>query len=151
MNDFSINKLSKDDIGKAYRFIYIFEKEVKSRYGEFDFSSEDIDKFCHEYKIKKKEKRTTKLTENYFWFDTQKAKGVQNNDFAHNLLRHIRNTMAHGNFKKVRDRKAYYIFEDYNKNNTQTMFGKISVDLFWKFLNIVLHSSPLVNRDINFK
>ena len=53
--------------------------------------------------------------------------------------------------KKVRDRKAYYIFEDYNKNNTQTMFGKISVDLFWKFLNIVLHSSPLVNRDINFK
>ena len=130
MANFTVNKLSEDDIKKAYRFIYIFEKELNSRYGSFDFNSQAIKEFCKENKINKKVTRTTKPTDNYFWFDTKKLKGTQNSDFAHNFLYHIRNAMAHCNFKKVRGRKAYYTFEDYNKNKVQTMYGKISADLF---------------------
>lgn len=151
MADFTINKLSEADINKAYRFIYIFEKEIYSKYGSFDFNSPDIQKFCHDYKVKKKVTRTTKPTENYFWFDTTRIKGMPMSDYAHNLLRHIRNAMAHGNFKKVRSRKAFYTFEDYNNNNVQTMYGKIEANLFWEYLNIVLHTSPLIDDKINFK
>ena len=119
--------------------------------GTFDFENEEIKRFCLEYRIKKKEKRNTKSTDNYFWFDTIKIKGAQNNDFAHNLLRHIRNAMAHGNFKKGRSKKAFYTLEDYNKNKEKTMYGKINADLFWKYLNMILHTSPFISNTINFK
>ena len=66
MANFTVNKLSEDDIKKAYRFIYIFEKEVRSRYGSFDFENQSLLRFCQEHQIKKKEKRNTKSTDNYF-------------------------------------------------------------------------------------
>lgn len=150
MANFSINKLSEKDIKKSYIFICLFEKELRTKYGSFDFNNIAVSSFCKENKIEKKVKRNTKPTENYFWFDTSKIKGFPNNDFAHNLLRHIRNTMAHGNFRKERGKKSYYILEDYNKNGEQTMYGRIKTDLFWKYLNLVLHSSPLVDKNINF-
>ena len=150
MANFSINKLSEEDIKKAYRFIYIFEKEVYNKYGTFNFESQEIKHFCREYGMNKKVKRNTKLSNNYFWFDTRKVKGAQNSDYAHNLLRHIRNAMAHGNFKKERNKKAFYILEDYDKNNNQTMYGQMSADIFWKYLNIVLHSSPMIDNNIKF-
>ena len=74
-----------------------------------------------------------------------------NNDYAHNFLRHVRNAIAHGNFKKVRGKKPFYIIEDYNKNGVQTMFGKIHTDIFWEYLNIVLHTSQAINKNITFK
>lgn len=151
MAKFPVNKLSENDIKKAYRFIYVFEKEIHEKYGTFDFENEEIKRFCLEYRIKKKEKRNTKSTDNFFWFDTIKIKGAQNNDFAHNLLRHIRNAMAHGNFKKGRSKKAFYTLEDYNKNKEKTMYGKINADLFWKYLNMILHTSPFISNTINFK
>ena len=42
MADYSINKLSEKDINRAYRFIYIFEKEVYNKYGTFDFENDDV-------------------------------------------------------------------------------------------------------------
>ena len=42
------------------------------------------------------------------------------------------------------------ILEDYNKKGLQTMCGKINADLFWKYLNLILHSSSLVDKNINF-
>lgn len=149
MANFSINKLSEEDIKRAYRFIYIFEKEVSNKFGTFDFENEAIKQFCREHRISKKANRDTKLTDNYFWFDTMKPKDVRNNDFAHNFLRHIRNAMSHGNLKKEKSRKAFYIMEDFNKNNKKTMYGRINANIFWEYLNIVLHSSPLIDDRIN--
>ena len=108
MTKFSVNKLSENDIKKAYRFIYVFEKEIHEKYGTFDFENEEIKRFCLEYRIKKKEKRNTKSTDNYFWFDTIKIKGAQNNDFAHNLLRHIRNAMLM-EISKKEEAKRHFI------------------------------------------
>lgn len=150
MNNHSINKLSNEDIKKAYQFLYYYEKDIGSKYGTFDFDNQKIISFCQENKISRKVKRNTKPTENYFWFDTIKIKGAQKNDYAHNLLRHIRNAIAHGNFKKVRSKKPFYILEDYNKNKGLTMYGKINADFFWKYLNIVLHTSQLIDNKINF-
>jgi hypothetical protein len=59
--------------------------------------------------------------------------------------------MAHGNFKKGRSKKAFYTLEDYNKNKEKTMYGKINADLFWKYLNMILHTSPFISNTINFK
>ncbi|WP_303330921.1 hypothetical protein [Bacteroides acidifaciens] len=146
MADLSINKLSEKDMINAYRFIYIFENEVYPNYGTFDFNS-----FCQEHRIKKKDKRSSRPSDNYFWFDSIKIQGALNNDFAHNFLRHVRNAIAHGNFKKVRGKKPFYIIEDYNKNSVQTMFGKIHTDIFWEYLSIVLHTSIVINKNITFK
>lgn len=151
MADLSINKLSEKDMINAYRFIYIFENEVYPNYGTFDFNSPRINNFCQEHRIKKKDKRNSKPSDNYFWFDSIKIQGALNNDYAHNFLRHVRNAIAHGNFKKVRGKKPFYIIEDYNKNSVQTMFGKIHTDIFWEYLNIVLHTSQAINKNITFK
>lgn len=149
MANFSINKLSEEDIKRAYRFIYIFEKEVSNKFGTFDFENEEIEQFCNEHRIFKKTRRDTKPTDNYFWFNAKKPKNVRDNDIAHNLLRRIRNAMAHGNFKKERSKKAFYVLEDFDKNNKKTMYGRINADIFWDYLNIVLHSSPLIDDRIN--
>ena len=52
MAAFSINKLSENDIKNAYQFIYIFEKEIYSVYGTFDFESQALARFCQEHRIK---------------------------------------------------------------------------------------------------
>lgn len=150
MANIPIHNLSKDDMQKAYAFIYLFEKEIKPQYGTFDFENHEIDLFCKENGIKKKERRNTKATENYFWFKSEKKGKV--NDIAYNLLRHIRNAMAHGNFKKEKGQKSFYILEDYSvKTHKRTMYGKIDAALFWDYLNIVAHSSQLIDNEINFK
>ena len=150
MADYSINKLSEKDINRAYRFIYIFEKEVYNKYGTFDFENDDVKQYCKEYRISNKVKRNSTPTDNYFWFDTRKIKGANKNDIAHNFLRHVRNAIAHGNFKKEKSKKAFYILEDFDKNNNKTMYGRINADIFWGYLNIVLHTSTLIDNKINF-
>lgn len=150
MANIPMHNLSKKDMQKAYGFIQIFEKEIMPQYGTFNFSNQAIDLFCEENGLKKKEKRNTKATENYFWFKSEKRGKV--NDVACNLLRHIRNAMAHGNFKKEKGHKSFYILEDYSvKTHERTMYGKIDAALFWEYLNIVVHSSQLIDDNINFK
>lgn len=150
MANLSINKLSERDIKRSYTFIYVFEKILNSKYGTFDFDNLAVTKFCQTNHIDKKVRRNTKPTENYFWFDTKKVNGNQNKDFAHNLLRHIRNAMAHGNFKKERSRKSYYILEDYNTKGVQTMYGKIKAELFWQYISLIIHSSPHIDANVNY-
>lgn len=149
MADFTENNLSGTDMKKAYQFVRTYEGKVKSQYGTFNFDSQEINGFCQEHDIKKKENRNTRVTDNYFWFETRNAKGV--NYSAHHFLRHIRNAMAHGNFKKARGKKTFYTLEDYTEKGKQTMGGKINADIFWKYLNTVLHSSQEIDNEINFK
>lgn len=136
MADFSINKLSENDIKKAYQFIYVFEKEIHSRYGTFDFENQALLRFCQEYQIKKKEKRNTKSTDNYFWFNTVKPKDAPNNDYAHNLLRHIRNAFAHGGLIKE---KNVFVIEDKYQGKI-TAYGRINHKLLFLLIDKIVRS-----------
>jgi hypothetical protein len=146
----SINKLSKKDIEILYSYIYVYHKYISNYYGTFNYNAQEVKKFCLNNDIKKKEYKNTKTKYNYFWFSTYQDNKTKVNDIACHLLRHVRNSIAHVRFIKKRNKQAYYILDDYDNNGIHTMHGVIRVDLFWDFINIILHTSPNIDKDIHF-
>lgn len=136
----NINNLSEGDINDFYNYLCDFELNHRKDYGRFDYDDSQFVKFCKDNNITKKgcnsSKRSNKNND-FFWFTARKRKedkedkeGV--NDFGYHLLKHIRNSIAHG---LVRKRGKYFLFEDYSLNKTsQTMGGKMRKDLFWSFV-----------------
>ena len=131
----NVNNLSVNDIEKFYNYLCDFELNHKESYGHFNFYDSQFQEFCKTNNIISKGKRG-KVNKNNnngsIWF---KSKQNENkvNDVGHHLLRHVRNSIAHGLIKK---KGQFYYFEDYSTNKTsQTMGGRMRSDLFWPFLN----------------
>jgi len=130
----NIKNLSKEDILFLYNYVIRFESDIRDNYGKYDFESTSLDRFCKLNQIKKKGRIDSK-GENQFWFTAKKLKGQSVNDVAHHLLRHIRNSISHA---LVTKKGKYYFLEDYNQNATQTMGGKIRMDLLPSFIDEII-------------
>ena len=122
------NNLSKEDVNSFYNYLCLYETEIKQQYGQYNFEHSDFINFCIKNKIERKN-RKSKL-DNKFYFETFQIDKI--NDKAHHLLRHIRNSVTHG---LVQKKGKNFILHDFNRNNNETMFGCIRVDLFWNFIN----------------
>lgn len=133
----NINNLSKDDIVKFYNFVCFYELEIKQNYGKYDFQNTYFQKFCADNQIAPKN-RKSKLPYK-FGFEARQRKDTKVNDYAHHLLRHIRNAFAHGLITKS---GKIYFFKDFAKSdkNTITMDGNIRCDLFWSFLDMLINT-----------
>ena len=134
----NINNLSVNDIEKFYNYLCDFEINHKSSYGHFNFYDSQFQEFCKTNNIISKGKRG-KVNKNKnngsLWFKSKQDKNKVN-DVGHHLLKHIRNSIAHGLVKK---KGQFYYFEDYSLNKTfQTMGGRMRYDLFWPFLDNLL-------------
>lgn len=125
------NNLSKEDVNSFYNYLCLYETEIKQQYGQYNFEDSDFINFCSKNKIERKN-RKSKL-DNKFYFETFQIDKI--NDKAHHLLRHIRNSVAHG---LVQKKGKNFILHDFNKNNKETMYGCIRVDLFWNFIEKLL-------------
>ena len=129
------SKLNKDEKVHCLDFLFLYEQEIKQRYGHYNFDDQKLEQFCAEKKVLKKGKRNCK-EHYYFCFDTKKIK-ISNkgkvNDVAHHLLRHIRNSIAHGNIKNL---KLY----DYNSAHNQTMQAHLPIDFLWDYIDILLNT-----------
>ena len=94
----NVNNLSVNDIGKFYNYLCDFEINHKESYGHFNFYDSQFQEFCKMNNIIPKGKRG-KVNKNKnngsIWF---KSKQDENkvNDVGHHLLKHIRNSIAHG-------------------------------------------------------
>jgi hypothetical protein len=121
------NNLSKEDVNSFYNYLCLYETEIKQQYGQYNFEHSDFINFCSKNKIERKN-RKSKL-DNKFYFETFQRDKI--NDKAHHLLRHIRNSVAHG---LVQKKGKNFILRDFNRNNNETMYGCIRVDLFWNFI-----------------
>ena len=80
-----------------------------------------------------------KMKYHILWDDRTPSKyNSMKKDSVHNLLRHIRNSMAHGN---IVSKGKQFELHDYNKNNKITLKGRISMSLFFQLINLLLASS----------
>lgn len=142
---FKVGLSKGNDIPTLYTYLIFFEKVIKSKSGSYNIKLPAFISFCKLNGIKckdsiaKKEIDKKDRNENYFFFSTTKNL-VSQNDKAHHLLRHIRNSIAHALISKS---KNYYYFTDYNSNNNLSMTGKIRTDLFKSFVIELVKSSGL--------
>lgn len=132
----SKNNLTQKEIARFYDYLCDFESRIKKDYGRFDFEDQNFQRFCKTNNITPKCKKSKNQKDNSFWFFTQQDKKTKINDSAHHLLRHIRNSFAHGLIKKA---GKDFVFNDYNSTITrQTMGGRMRTDLFWSFLEALI-------------
>lgn len=141
--NFRIGLSKKDDIPKLYTFLIMYEKDLSSKAGRFNIDSPSFISFCKSNNIKcksslaKKELNKKDRTENYFYFSTIQTR-FSKNDKAYNLLRHIRNSIAHALISKE---KGFYILLDKNSNSNTSMIAKIRVDFFDSFITELIKTS----------
>ena len=139
-----MNKLSGSNIVQLYNFLYKFEKELSNGFGTFDFEDNRLKSFMEDEKIllgsmcKTNEKKKNSFKYFILWDDTKPKtfKAFPGNDSAYNLLRHIRNSIAHGNI--LSENRQKFSLEDYNKANKLSMKGKISNKLFFQLIDLII-------------
>lgn len=126
------NKLSKEDIVSLYTFLDLFEKNIKRRYGDISLESLLNDTSFKNIQIEHRSSSKSLLTikkskSDYIHFIPKKG----SMDKGHDLLRHIRNSIAHAFVSKKSKR---YILIDYNDSGNVSMTCEIEVESFYKLI-----------------
>ena len=142
-----MNKLSENNIVRLYRFLFLFEKKISSEFGGLDIADTGLKTFAEKEKIllgsmcQTNEKKKSSFKYFILWEDTKPSafKSIPGNDSAYNLLRHIRNSIAHGNISS--ENRQMFSLEDYNKANNLSMKGKISNKLFFQLIDLIIATS----------
>lgn len=131
----NVNNLSVSDIEKFYNYLCDFEINHKGSSGHFDFYDNQFQNFCNTNNINPKgrrDKENKNKNNGSIWFASKQDKN-KINDVGYNLLKHLRNSIAHGLVKK---KGQFYYFEDYSLNKaSQTMGGRMRSDIFWSFVD----------------
>lgn len=139
-------KISDSNKVKFYNYIVEYETHISDNFGHYNINEPAIVSFCENHKIllgsdcKSNDKRIAQYKFYILWDDRKpdKYRNYIGNDSAHNLLRHIRNSMAHGNVSSENRQK--FNLADYNSEKRQTMRGKISSNLFFDLLDVIVES-----------
>lgn len=141
------NNLSKDTKVIFYDYICRYEEELSKGFGCFDWSNENLRHFIEEHRLVvgpdgKSNRKKIQMGREFILFDNKKPdkkelKGMSN-DTAHNLLRHIRNAMAHGLICKNSKNDKFLLLKDYNSAKNVSMEGKITLDNLVKLINLLI-------------
>lgn len=137
-----VNGLTKDEICRLYQFVCTYEYDIKEYPTHFDITSKDIEKLKKECDLyfdtlaKKNFSKAYKYSY-YILYEQNKRSKASKDDKAHHLMRHIRNSIAHGRIKK--NPGDILIIKDCN-NTKDTMEGKISVKLLYRLIDVLIKS-----------
>ena len=116
---------------RLFDYLTRFEKKIKNNRGHYDLNNHHLQTFINENDISfcshKAKGIDTKEHDAYFQYE-YKYEGM---DKAHDLMRHIRNAIAHGNVIK---KDEYFWLKDYTNKGTKTLDAKIKTNVFWNFL-----------------
>lgn len=140
-------KLSERNKVKIYDYISLYEWNISKRFGEFNLKDTDLISFRESNSIllgslcNSNKDKIRKYKFFILWDDDKPSKYNKDvkNDSAHNLLRHIRNSMAHGLI--FAENRQKFALEDLNKNNNVSMYGKISSKLFFQLIEAIIQTS----------
>ena len=114
---------------RLFDYLTRFEKKIKNNPGHYDLSNNQLQTFINENDIAfcSYQAKGIKAKEHnaYFQYEYQAA------NKAHDLMRHIRNAIAHGNITK---KDGYFWLTDYTTKGTKTLDAKIKTNVFWNFL-----------------
>ncbi|MBQ7448916.1 MAG: hypothetical protein IJS73_03810 [Paludibacteraceae bacterium] len=121
---------------EMFDFLLYFEQNIRNNKNRYSLSNNSLQDFIKRNKIMIKRL-------------TQDNKGkIKNNPFilccwgndrAYDLLRHIRNSIAHGN-AKIKSTKRVEI-HDYDRNGNETLYGKIRFDLLMSLIKEIIKTS----------
>lgn len=132
-----------------YDFLCDFENNIASEFGHYNITNRNLQSFLQSSSIflggmGVRARKEAKAYKQYILYDNKKPSSKKldhiENDSAHNLLRHIRNSMAHGNIDKKSKGSKYYVINDFNKEGGVSMEGIILIKDFVPLMNLLLSS-----------
>lgn len=144
-----ISGLTPIDIVRLFQYVCEYEDNVKETPGEFDINYKGIDKIKSKYDIyfdtcAKRNLSKARKHSYFLLFEQTRNSKASKDDKAHHLMRHIRNSIAHGHITKrtVKKNKVNVeIFEITDKNHYRdTMWGQISVSALFQLLSALINS-----------
>ena len=132
------NSISEADKAKMFDYLKEYQENIKKNFGEYDIMNKKLLKFLSTNDIfigrmNKKCIEKSKRHQYYMLFEQDKPRN-KDNDVAHHLLRHIRNSIAHGRIDKKGN--VFFKLEDYSTNGlTKTMIGLLNYKLFFELID----------------
>jgi len=129
---------SKDALFKMYKYLTTYENTIAIYPGDFDLESKELQQFLVKQDIIIKPVSKSKFVKdlarnNYIVYICGDHK-MEYDDKAHDLLRHIRNSIGHALITKTAANRACFNLIDKNKNQSITMRGNIEEALFFALL-----------------
>lgn len=128
---------SKDSIYKMYKFLTQFETTIAKNAGKYHYDSKQFQQFLKdsglEIKLVSKSKYVKDLPQNNYITFVYNHK-TPYEDKAHDLLRHIRNSIGHALIHKTAVNKSIFDITDKSRNGTITMRGNIDESLFFALI-----------------
>lgn len=147
------NNLTKDQKIKLYDFVCEYEEDIKGRFGEYNLTDDNVQTFLRDNGIHLGNYSSSAIkrhrnSHSFLLYDnakpkTKKLKSIHN-DPAHNILRHLRNSIAHGLIVKKTSKAKEVEITDKNKNGNVTMWGRLPYDLLLMLIEL-LKNSPRCN------
>ena len=134
------NIISKADKAKMFDYLGEYENVIKKKRGQFDFNDKNLQNFLsvNDIYLGSLNQKCTKnaLMHKYsILFEQNKPRG-NTNDIVHHLLRHLRNSIAHGRITKKGN--TTYLLEDMSTDGrTVKMKGEIDSKLFFKLIDFL--------------
>lgn len=129
---------SKDAVFKMYKYLTTYENSIAAYPGEFDLESEELQQFLVKQNIiikpVSKSKFVKDLTRNNYIVYICGDHKTEYDDKAHDLLRHIRNSIGHALIEKTAVNRACFKLIDKNKNQAITLRGNMEESLFFALL-----------------
>lgn len=140
-----INGLTKEEICQLYQFVCDYEENIKLYPTQFDITTKEIEKLKKECDLffdtlaKKNFPKAYKHSY-YILYEQNKNSKASKDDKAHHLMRHIRNSIAHGRIKK--NAGDILVLKDRN-DIKDTMEGKISSKLLFRLIDVLIKSKKI--------
>lgn len=138
------NKLSAKDKNILYDYLCLYEYDLKDKAGSFDLNCHELNSFLKMNRIylgalNKSEQKKSKKYSYTILYAQRRGDKVSKDDKVHHLLRHIRNSIAHGLIKK---RKGNIVsLQDKGKQGQETMQGQIDINLLYALLNQLIKTN----------
>lgn len=142
------NNLSKSQKVELYDYMAEYANDIQDNFGQYSISA-NLKNFLTVNKIFKGSLCATNIEKRkkyrfYILFDNTKPsrKELDNipNDEAHNLLRHIRNSIAHDLITRKGAKAKEVLIKDKNKAGNLSMEGFINYELLIQMINLLKDS-----------
>ena len=143
------NKLSNPNKIKLYSCLCQLEEELKGTFGSYNDNSEKLVDFLKSEKIildslTESNKKKCGKYKHFLLCNLRKPdkfKNITGNDKAYLYLKHIRNSIAHGNVRAIN--KLWFSIKDYSDQGTITGEGKIQCGVFFRLIEELLNTKKL--------
>ena len=140
----SSNKLSAKDKNTLYDYLCLYEYELNDKAGSFDLNHHELNTFLKTNRIylgalNNSERKKSKKYSYTILYTQRRDDKVSKDDKVHHLLRHIRNSIAHGLIKKGKGRIAS--LQDRGKQDQETMQGQIEINLLYALINQLIKAN----------